>query len=173
MPRLSLLLRASLIPLGLALAGQGLRDLSDEADTRRAELADLAELADARRRYLAGAGPDPDELPVDEQPAVDELPVDERPARPRVARALAVGVLGLAAGVIAGRVAVAAARRAAAAAELAAAVRSAQLVTMPPPAGSPADLAARAGLVDLDALARLLAEQPNDDGQGDAVPALA
>ena len=160
------LLRAALVPVGLALAARGIEQLRTEAD-------ELHQLVDARRAYLAGDGPlpDVDEHQDDKQPpAPKDFPSDGPPAnletgKSSVRRGLVVGAVGLALGWATVEAWRTVARRSAVAAVVAAA-RSADLMSQPPAPGSPADLAARTPLIDLEALARY-AER---ERQGDEFP---
>lgn len=97
------LLRAALVPLGLAIAARGIEDLRTEAD-------ELRQLVDERRAYLAGDGPLPDDdehqdVAGDPEPAAAAVgtTVGTNSSFAAPARQLVAGVAGLAAGVLVGR----------------------------------------------------------------------
>lgn len=88
------LLRASLVPLGVALAMRGIEHIRAEAD-------ELGALVAERRAYLAGDGP----LPGDEEHQDVGADLEDRAAARFRARAVLAGVAGVLVGVIAGRAA--------------------------------------------------------------------
>lgn len=96
------LLRASLVPLGVALAMRGIEHMRAEAD-------ELGALVAERRDYLAGDGPLPDvDQPAPEDfpqgPMLEEIsPGKSAVRRPGRLAALAVGVVGVALAVTAAR----------------------------------------------------------------------